>query len=380
MAINRRRFLLFTGAAAGLFGGNGVHALPRAARASEEIYLSAAAWPHGRRQADKAVYQACLFDGSGAIQAVIDLPARGHGAAFRPGSRDTAIFARRPGNFAIVFDRATGEIRHEISAPDGRHFYGHGVFSRDGRLLYTTENDYDRVRGMIGVWEAERNYRRAGAFEAHGVGPHDIALSPDGASLIIANGGIATHPETGRRKLNIPDMKPSLAVIDVRDGELRASAGLPRDLHKLSIRHLAVAKTGLVAAAMQYQGPEGDLPPLVLRWRGGTPDLLDAPAPVWRTMKNYCGSIVSDKSAAVMAVSAPRGGIVTFWDMAQGRYLRSVAMPDGCGLAPGPEPFEFLLSSGTGARAVVNAATGVRRALARMALRWDNHIAWHPGS
>jgi len=32
-----------------------------------------------------------------------------------------------------------------------RHFFGHGVFSADGKLLYTTDNDYQNARGMIGA-------------------------------------------------------------------------------------------------------------------------------------------------------------------------------------------------------------------------------------
>ena len=41
-----------------------------------------------------------------------------------------------------------------------RHFFGHGVFSADGKLLYTTENDYQNARGMIGVRDATDGYKQ----------------------------------------------------------------------------------------------------------------------------------------------------------------------------------------------------------------------------
>src|SRR3546814_20493551 len=87
-------------------------------------------------------------------------------------------------------------MRRQLGAPDGRHFYGHAVFDRAERLLYTTENDYEAGRGVIGVWDADAGYARAGELDAHGIGPHDLALGPDGRSLVIANGGLLTHPDS----------------------------------------------------------------------------------------------------------------------------------------------------------------------------------------
>lgn len=82
------------------------------------------------------------------------LPARGHAAAAHPTLPQAVAFARRPGLFALVMDCRDGRLIRRLNAPDGRHFYGHGVFSPDGAFLYTTENDYAQARGMIGVWDA----------------------------------------------------------------------------------------------------------------------------------------------------------------------------------------------------------------------------------
>ena len=49
-------------------------------------------------------------------------------------------FARRPGTFALVIDCAEGREVARLHTPEGRHFYGHGAFTPDGGLLFTTEN------------------------------------------------------------------------------------------------------------------------------------------------------------------------------------------------------------------------------------------------
>ena len=88
------------------------------------------------------------------VQHVV-LPERGHDIALQPrreglSTRDCIAFARQPGNFAVVFDAANSS-RPPLwfTSREDRHFHGHGVFSRDGRLLYTTENDFEAGRGVI---------------------------------------------------------------------------------------------------------------------------------------------------------------------------------------------------------------------------------------
>ena len=188
------------------------------------------------------------------------------------------MFARRPGTFAAVFEPATGLVVRRFDTPPDRHFYGHGVFEPTGRVLVATENDTRRGQGVLGLYDAADGYRRIGELPAHGIGPHDIALLPDGRTLAVANGGILTLPETGRDKLNLDSMRPSLNRIELASGRLLDEGRLPDRLHRLSIRHLAQAEGGLIAAGLQWEGEPGDLVPLVAIDRGHGLATLDAPA------------------------------------------------------------------------------------------------------
>jgi hypothetical protein len=144
----------------------------------------------------------------------VPLPARGHAGAGHPSRAEAVAFARRPGAFALVLDCARGDVLHRLTPPAGRQFNGHGVYSETGAVLFTSEQVSDTSDGVIGIWDVEAGYVRAGEMRTGGIGPHDLRLMPGGETLVVANGGIATGP-TDRRKLNLPTMRPNLTYLSL---------------------------------------------------------------------------------------------------------------------------------------------------------------------
>ncbi|MEM9584101.1 MAG: DUF1513 domain-containing protein [Pseudomonadota bacterium] len=311
-------------------------------------------------------YVLCGLGADGRLAFTRSLPARGHAAAAHPSRAEVVAFARRPGTFAIVLDCVSGLELARLVAPEGRHFYGHGAFSADGRLLFTTENEFDAARGIVGVWDAARAYRRIGEFPSGGTGPHDIKLMPDGATLVVANGGIETHPETGRAKLNLPSMRSRLSFLRL-DGAVVDQVALDGAYRKNSIRHLAVTDEGVVAFAAQWQGDVTDAVPLLGTFKPGVdaaPQL--ARAPVFREAQAYLGSIAAHRSA--IAVTSPRGGLVLEFDARSLALTEKQVIEDVCGIAP--MSGGFICTSGTG-----RVLSGpVRRAETQHDMRWDNHL------
>ena len=251
MVIDRREIV--KGLAAALAAG--VFALPARAKAPA-LYVSCRMDAGGQASA-------ALFSLAGQELFSTILPSRGHDATARPASAEIVVFARRPGNWFIVLDAAKGRLVSTVLSVKDRHFYGHGVFTPDGRLLYATENDIVTGNGILGIYDASDNYRRIGEIASRGIGPHDIAFLPDGRTLVVANGGLRTSPETGREVLNRNDMKPNVALIDWAHDETVAAFELDAQFRALSIRHMAVARDHTVTFGCQYQGDPNDLPPLV---------------------------------------------------------------------------------------------------------------------
>ncbi len=307
---------------------------------------------------------------SGAITFQIPLPGRGHAAATHPTRPEAVAFARRPGVFAMVINCVNGTQSAALNAPRGRHFYGHGAFSRDGRTLFTTENDLDTGAGIVGVWDATRSYRRIGEFASGGIGPHDIKLMPGGDALVIANGGIETHPDSGRTKLNIATMQPNLSYVSLSGG-VQEQMELPASLHKNSIRHLAARADGLVAFAMQWQGAKGDNPPLLgLHKRGQRSTLITAPPEHQRKLNGYVGSIAITRDARQVAITSPRGGIAQVFQIASGAFVTTLSVTDICGISAGRKGLQY--TAGTGQSGAITGKTVSPEAT--HPLQWDNHL------
>ncbi|WP_435138889.1 DUF1513 domain-containing protein [Pseudopelagicola sp. nBUS_19] len=350
----RRQFL------GGLFAAGFIPA-PTWADAGSPAFLSAAAKPDGS-------FVLCGIGADLDIRFELPLPARGHAAAAHPTRPEAVAFARRPGTFAIVIDCVTGAQKAMLSTPTGRHFYGHGAFSSDGSLLYTTENDYEAGRGRIGVWDARHGYQRIDEWDSGGIGPHDIKRLPDTNTLVVANGGIDTHPDTGRTKLNLATMAPNLAYVE--NGNVVEIAALPTAMHKNSIRHLAIGLEGQVAFGMQWQG-DGPVAALVgTHKRGQHIALMQAPADQVRQMSGYIGSIAYSNDGSTVAVTSPRGGVLQLYETDTLRLLNDTSIADVCGIAVNRD--YFVATSGNGTIVQVKNIAGAH--VVRPHLSWDNHL------
>ena len=325
-------------------------------------------------------YVASVADATGHILRDIPLPARGHGFAVSPDGRHAVALARRPGTFAVAFSVEGPGPEKVFFAPSGRHFQGHAVFEPTGRHLFATENDFENGRGCIGVYDAADGFRRVAELPSHGIGAHELVLMPDGKTLAVANGGILTHPDSGRAKLNIATMAPNLTYLELTTGRLQDSIahGTGRR-SKLSIRHLAAFPDGRVVVACQDQGARTDGLPLVGVHRPGSGRIEDLTAPpdVLVSLQGYCGSVSVDRGGRLAAVTAPRGGQVLFWNTVTKELVGRTSLPDGCGVSPGPAEGTFVLTNGLGAFFV--GGPGLTRTRRRETnIPWDNHLYTAP--
>jgi len=320
------------------------------------------------------------------------IPARGHSIACSSLGHIAAV-GRRPAGFCLVLDDR-GEKLVELTAQAGRHFYGHGVYSADGATLYLTESNYhiQGTRGVVGIFDVHRQYVRVGEFMTEGIGPHEILLSPDGTQLIVANGGIQTHPETGRKKLNIGTMKPSLVYLDRLSGELVHQVSLEDELRYNSIRHLSLGLDGRVYIALQQQNKDRILSCLIARFDPEEAKLekVHVQPELQLLLNGYVGDICVDHSGRFVAASSPKGGIVVLIDT-QTSVMEQVQLDDVCGLTTpllraeeksnlglSMSPGQFIASTGQGKLVLLElTASAVKQTVLHDTggiMSWDNHI------
>lgn len=312
------------------------------------------------------------IDLTGRLVSTMHLPERGHGIAVSPNGDTIAVCSRRPGRWISIADTGFFEERNLILARHDRHFYGHAVFSRDGTLLFASENDFNAGRGVIGVYDMSSNGNRVYEFSSGGIGPHEIVLSRDGRHLLIANGGIETHPDYPRMKLNLGEMRSNLTIVDFQQTSKPKRYEIPSEFRSLSIRHLCQSQDGTIWLAAQDQVSSGRQTPLVFRARIGRVALEPISLKTLDTKHHrYVGSIAASSSSHLVGVTAPRDNFALVLDPNSKTELNTFEVEDVCGVASLGSSCWF--AAGTGAIT----KNGIKLK-DHAAIHWDNHLVPAP--
>jgi hypothetical protein len=310
-----------------------------------------------------------IFDAQGNVRIDRPLPGRAHAGAFDSGRGHLAVFARRPGQFLHIIDVQSGDTLHEVRPVTGRRLCGHGQFTPDGSHLLATENDYEAARGVIGIYDRRNGYRRVGEIDTGGTGPHEMLLTDDGRTAVVANGGIETHPDYGRRKLNLSTMEPSVALIDLAGNMPARQFRAPEALHQLSLRHLAIDADGVVWIGGQFEGDPTETPPLAARLDPRREDGALEMLPQVSGFRNYIGSVAVSADRRHVAMTAPRADRALVIDPARGGIAeKRYDLPGICGVAGHESGFLFTAPGGD----IRDFQAGTGRIIGDR--RWDNHL------
>lgn len=308
---------------------------------------------------------------------------RGHGGSQHPLRPTSAVmYARRHGTQAVEMNLTNGRIEAKFNALPNRYFFGHGTFSADGKVLFTTEFDQRTRQGVIGIRDA-LTYRQLGEYPAYGIEPHDLRLMPDGRTLVVANGGLMTKltddSDAARGKLNLDSMVTTLSYIDSHNGVLLDEFRLPEP--KASIRHLDIAPDGTVVIAMQVQREamhDQRIVPLgAVHSPGKTPKLIHTPELLIASMKDYVGNVVVHPETRVAGFTSPRGDLVGFWHIDTGEYQGFHRLNDVCGITVSHDQNWFIITNSFGELRHLNAHTlkeDTSKRFINRELQWDNHL------
>jgi hypothetical protein len=339
---------------------------------SDELWLSA----QGRDQASYSVGWINPQDESSHQQ---QANFRGHGLCQNPAQPEHVVmFSRRPGTAGIRLNTRSGDIDGTFYSEKDRYMQGHGCYSADGKWLYCTESSISSGEGKITVRDAV-TLEQVNEFNSYGIGPHEILLMPDGHTLVVANGGLLTHPDSGRKVLNLATMRSSLTYIDSRNGDLISEHVLAEA--KASIRHIAVASDGTVAIGLQIQREamsNNKLTPLAAIHKPGQSLIpLIAPAALMVKLNDYMGSVAIHNEARIAAFASPKGDLVMFWHLDDLSWQSYHAFHDVCGLTVSQDNKYFVLSNSVGKIRQINAHSlkiDKQKSLNFSGKSWDNHL------
>ena len=336
---------------------------------AQELYFSAATDKSGSH------FFVCLNQ-VGEIVSKISVDQRGHDAIRSPDGRTAIMMSRRPGTVLSAFDLLENRLTHQVHSAEGRHFYGHMLFSSDGEYLFVSENDYVNTRGIISIRDAS-TFEVIQEFSSAGLGPHQIGWLADKKTLVVANGGIITHPSMYREKLNIATMRPNLAYLDSQTGTILDIQELADP--QLSVRHFGVTDKNEVLVGLQYQGDKSNLVPLMALHRPGQKiePLTNIADNELQSLNQYIASVAVDSKSRIGVGTGPRGGKVTFWDIDSGDFIASRRVRDVAGVTFDPLRSEFIVSNGRGEIYRYNTSdfsVNTQSSLRVAGLQWDNHL------
>jgi uncharacterized protein len=272
------------------------------------------------------------------IHVSLEVPTRAHGLFVLPDGSVLAT-ARRPGDWLVRWWPGQSAEPQWLWQDGERSFNGHVTASADGTRLFTTETDVETGASWIGVRDA-RTLQKMAEWPTHGIDAHELSWDThtphNGApTLIVANGGVPTAPETGRVKRDLHTMDSSIVRLDGHTGRLLGQWRLQDK--RLSLRHLAWSPDGhntrLLGIALQAEHDDTaakDAAPVLALFDGTDLRVVPTPERMAQSLRGYGGSMAA--TPAGWAVSCPRAnGIATYTQ--QGEWRGLVPLPEVCPLA-----------------------------------------------
>lgn len=193
---------------------------------------------------------------TGRIQS-IDVPLRGHQVCQHPFEKNLLFTSEKWGVKAALVDLKTEKVLTLMKSDEGTRFFGHSVFSADGKYVISSELD-DRIgESYLGVRDF-RSLKLIKRIPTHGIFAHQI-ISPDqGNTVMVINAGafVESYTEHAPHWKNSPFMhhESTLNLIDLSTDKLLKSSSLARS----GFAHFAYDKSDGSAVAIGNAKPIGN--------------------------------------------------------------------------------------------------------------------------
>ncbi len=317
------------------------------------------------------------------------IPERAHDSMYDVKNHHALYFGRSPSQNIYIVDVINRSLVKTITANKYRHFYGHGVLDKTSQYLYVTENNYKEGKGCIGVYDINEGYNKVNEFDSHGIGPHQLLLLPNQKTLVVANGGLLKHPSQPKKILNESNFNSCLSYIDSQTGTLlgRYDCAFPKN----SLRHMAVNSEGKVLIGAQSYAGDPTIPLIFSHQGESTLTPFKAEEFIWQSHNQYTGSLAVKENT--LAVTSPRGNIISFWDINTNTFLSKNNHNDIAGLLaydyptveiPKASPIKTQFFASTGQGLVLQIGTNsvsssfVDSTVIKQSyvpdIAWDNHL------
>ncbi len=263
-----------------------------------------------------------------------------HGIHRNPTETNRLAIFEKKGPGACEYDLITRKIVRYIPVAKGRYFYGHGAYSIDGSLIYSTETILKTGDGVIAVRNA-RTLEILGEFPTYGKEPHECKLIDGGRTMVVTNGGG-----------NLLGEPPSVTYIDVTSKKMLEKVELTNV--RLNTGHVSVSSSGslVVLSAPRAGLGKQHLGGVSIRLRGGDMESIVSPLVVTQRMQGEALSVAMHPKAGLAAVTHPDANMVTIWSLHDRSLIKVIELEKARGVELTSDMKNFVISYGATANLI----------------------------
>lgn len=250
------------------------------------------------------------------------VPSEVHLASLFPNQKYILVCSRKPRASLLKYD-LKGHLVAELPPLENQHFEGHGIFSVDEQYIYATASDYVKGEGRLLKINSE-DLSLVSDVSSGGIGPHELVWQSD-QDIAIANTGVLTHPDRGRKALNLSTMQSTVVLFNTQKGIITDT--WPVKNQGLSARHLDRMANGDLVIGCQYQ--KEDKRPACVALAGKGKALVFAETNnelLHWNMKGYTASIKAIPNSSKAMITNPRGQLLTQWRFNQQTSTATAAL------------------------------------------------------
>ncbi len=311
-----------------------------------------------------------------------NVPDEVHLATLYPDGKSILVCSRKPSASLLKYS-LEGELIAELKTQRNQHFEGHCIFSHDEKFIYVTASNFQQIaadkQGRILTLNSS-DLSLVSDHSSGGIGPHELVWQSE-SLIAIANTGVITHPDSGRKILNIDNIQSNVALYHTANHTLAYQWTVP--VLSLSARHLDRMQDGTLIIGCQYK--KQDKRPPCIAFAKIDKSLFFAETNNdtfhWQ-MQGYTASIKAIPYSNKALITNPRGHIISQWkysisDETEKQLLKEESIEFNKGLKLSEDGKKAWISQGAGELRVWNTQSEQVDSL-RIKLKaniwWANHL------
>jgi len=255
-----------------------------------------------------------------------------HGIITDPNNKYRILCFEKNGSRACEIDLLKRTVTQVFNSENNQQFSGHGVFSFDGKQLYTIEMDTNNQQGNIAIRNA-KTFELIKQLPTLGLTPHDCQLLKDN-TLVVSN--------TGQDKSKFH--QPSLVYINLKTEKLIQRKKLDDD--SLNCGHFEINQNNDLVIASAPVDKKTIIGGISIETAGQAMTTMKEPIEVIQRMQGEALGISINDAHHVIAVTHPQGNLLSFWSLKNKKIIKAIGIENPRGIEQTLDKRNFIVSYG----------------------------------